>query len=69
MATIDEIPQIINRGRLVLDQDQDEVEAESCECLAVAILVNCADVGDALYGCCIAWSDKRAKMVQSRVLT
>ena len=48
MPTVDEIPQIINRGRLVLDQDQDEVEAESGQCLTVAILVNCADVGDAL---------------------
>ena len=49
VPTIDQVPQIVDRGWLVLDQDQKQVQRQCCQGLAVAVLVDRTDVRDSLY--------------------
>ena len=49
MSAINQVTQILNRWRLVLNQNEQQVQGQSCQSLTVARLVNGANVGDTLY--------------------
>lgn len=49
MAAVDQVSQVVDRGRLILDQDKQEVQRECRERLPITCLVDSADVWDALF--------------------
>ena len=48
VATIDEIAQVFNRRRLVLNKDKQKVQAQRCECFSITGLIDRTDVRNTL---------------------
>ena len=44
VSSVDQVAQVVNRWRFVLDQDEQEVQGQSRQCLTVTRLIDGTDV-------------------------
>ena len=49
MATVDEVSEVVDRGRFILDKDQYKVQSQSGQGLLVTCSVNRADIWNTLH--------------------